>query len=109
MFIVRLIASLFLLAVAGYFLWNVWRGYAKAEGSVWQRLLAANKQSATILVSAFASILAGIASNLDWVGDLIGQPQVGDYLQTLVGNPKTVGVLLVGLSLLTVFARNRTL
>lgn len=79
-----------------------------STGSVWQRLLAAGKQSATILWQRIVVMLTGLIGGAAWIADLLNAPNVGTAINTYV-KPQYVAILFVASAVITELARRRTL
>jgi hypothetical protein len=92
-----------------YFVYTTWSGYKAATGTVWQRLLASSRDSATMLWSKFCLALSAVVANLDTIADALGQPEAKQYIQDLFSNPKVVAGILGGVMLLNMLARLRSL
>jgi hypothetical protein len=105
----RLIVSLGLGALALYIIWQVVSAYRSATGTTWQRLLATGKQSATILWGKFSVVIAGLAGFLGDFADTLGAPGVKDTIQNALAKPVYVALFVVGISLVSMLARKRTL
>jgi|GEM_PF-6648267 hypothetical protein len=105
----RLVFDFGLAALAAYFVFNVYAGYRAATGTVWQRLLAGARNSATMLWSKFCIILAAVVANLDQIADAIGQPEAKQYIADILGNPKAVAGVMLAITAVTMIARARTL
>jgi hypothetical protein len=82
--------------------------YRSAVGTVWQRVLAAGKQSATILWARFTIAVAALANGLIWLADLLNAPNVANAIQQFMG-PKTVAAIMVTVAFVSELARRRTL
>jgi hypothetical protein len=106
---IRLLLSLAFAALAIYVAVTVYLEYLKAQGSTWDRLLCAAKDSATMLWSKFCLLVAGITGSLDSVADLLGAPQMSDFVNKWVGNPKIIALVMLVISIITMTARKRTL
>jgi hypothetical protein len=106
---IRLLVDLFFLAILLVFGWHLVAQYRKATGSKWERLLSAGKESATILWSKFCILLSGLIASLDSLADLLNLPELKTYIEMVLGNPKTVAGVMLALSLVTIYARRRTL
>jgi hypothetical protein len=105
----RLLIDLFflgLLIVVGF---QLVVAYRKARGSTWQRLLAAGKESATILWGKFCILLSGLIASLDSLAEFLNLPELKTYIETALGNPKTVAGVMLVLSAVSIYARRRTL
>lgn len=96
-----------MLAFAAYVVWVNYSEYRKTTGTTWERLLATARNSATILWSRFCFVLAGIVAQLDNFTDLIGQPEMKDFINTWVGNPKVIAAIMLGIASITIYARTR--
>lgn len=107
---IKLIISLGLVAVALYLVWQVAARYRAAEGTVWERLLATAKDSATILFNKVVAVVALLVGGLGDVAEFAGQPELKTTIETyLGGNPKVLTVVLLIVATITIFARKRTL
>ena len=96
------------LAVSIFVVYRVVVNYRTAEGSVWERLIAAAKNSATVLWQYV--VIAG-GTLLGWsvqLADALNMPEVRSAIQDNL-RPEYVGVALVGIAIITVIARLRTL
>jgi hypothetical protein len=105
----RLLIDLFfvgLLIVVG---WHMTVQYRKTSGTTWERLLFAGKQSATILWGKFCLLLSGLIASLDSLADLLNMPELKTYIEMALGNPKAVAGVMLALSVVTIYARKRTL
>ena len=96
-------------AIALFFVYDVVRRYRDSTGTLKDRLMAAGRGSVTMVWSKFLIIIAAVVANLDGIADMAGQPQVKDYLNQAISNPKTLAWVMLGISLVTMFARARTL
>ncbi len=100
-----LIAVASVLVYAGYI---VVSNYRAATGSTWQRVLAASKNSATVLWSYFVmvgSTLMGWSVN---AADALNLPDVRNFIQAHL-TPEMFATTLFVIGLVTVAARMRTL
>src|ERR1043165_2020388 len=97
--IIRLTFDLGMAALALYFAWGIYSGYHAATGTTFQRLRAGSSGSATMLRGKFVSIVAAVTANLDTIADALGQPELKGYIDQLIGNPKIVAGIMLGLSL----------
>jgi hypothetical protein len=105
----RLLIDLAFAAVFVVVGFHLFTQYRKANGSTWQRLLSAAKESATILWGKFCLLLAALVSQLDNLADIAGMPEAKTFIETWLGNPKAVAGIMLALSLVTIAARKRTL
>lgn len=98
-----------ILALAAYVAYTIVGQYRAASGSTWDRLLAAGRQSATILWTKFSVLLAALVSQLDNLADLAGAPEAKTFIDSWIGNPKAVAAIMLGLTAITFLARKRTM
>ena len=105
----RLLIDLFflgLLIVVGF---HLAAQYRKSSGSRWERLLAAGRESATILWGKFCILLSALIASLDSLADFLNMPELKTYIEAALGNPKTVAAIMLVLSAVSIYARRRTL
>jgi hypothetical protein len=102
------IIDLFLLAALIYVVVDFVRCYRAATGTVWQRLLATSRHSATILWQRFTIALAGFADALVWLADLLNSPGVAEPIKSVL-QPQYVAVFVVAVAIVGELARRRTL
>jgi hypothetical protein len=95
------------LALIGFVCWTVYSQYRLTTGTVFQRLLAGARNSATILWSKFVAVIALITMQLDNVADLLGSPELKEFINQWVGNPKTIAAVMLIISGVTIYARLR--
>ena len=96
------------LAILAYIAYRVVLNYRAAEGTVWERLIVAAKNSATVLWQYV--VIAG-GTLLGWsvqLADALNMPEVRSVIQDNL-KPEYVGLALVGIAIITVVARLRTL
>lgn len=101
--------TLFFLAVLGYVAWTIYSAYRKApdSGSRMDRLWVAMKDSGTIFWNKFVVILAAVVAQLDNLADFLNMPQLKDYINLALSNPKTVALIMLLISTVTIVARMR--
>jgi hypothetical protein len=75
---------------------------------VWQRLLAAGRQSATILWQRFTIALAALADVLVWLADFFNAPGVAEPIKSVL-QPHYVAGFVVAVAIVGELARRRTL
>jgi hypothetical protein len=97
-----------LLAFLAYIVFEAVKDYRAAAGSVWQRVLAAGKASATIAWARFTVIVAALANSLVWLADVVNAPTVATAIETYL-KPSVVAGIMVTVALITEMARRRTL
>jgi len=101
-----LVISFILVGIAGYFAIEVYFGYRSATGTTWERLVTASRNSATILLQRAIVVVSAIVGVLAQVADKI-DPGLGDTIKSI--NPTWYLAFTVGLAILSVVARGRTL
>ena len=93
-----------------YILIDGFKDFAQASGTVWQKLLAVGKNSATILWARFTGLVAALAGALAFVADYLNAPGVGDAIKSGIGDhPQYVAAFSLFVAVMTEFARRRTL
>jgi hypothetical protein len=65
--------------------------------------------SLTIAWGYFLAIAGAVMQAIDTVADAFGDPNIKDQVSAAVGDPKTVGRILLGISIVTIIARLRSL
>lgn len=105
----RHIIEIVLFLIAAYYAGLVYFQYRKTTGTFWQRIIPAAGNSATMLWGKFVLVLSALVSQLDNIADLLGQPEIKDYIQTTLGNPKAVATVMALIAVVTMVARKRTL
>jgi hypothetical protein len=65
--------------------------------------------SATIAWSYCVGTLGALATVIDEIADALGDPGIKDQISAAIGDPRTTGRILLGISIVTIFARLRTL
>lgn len=76
---------------------------------MWARLKACCLNSLTV-AWGYCLGLAGVTAQwIDTLGDVLGDPDVKEQLSTAIGDPRTVGRLLLAVSVVTIIARLRSL
>ncbi len=99
----------FAVLVAAWFVYDMVRLYATAQGSTAQRLLSAGQGSLTILVNRFVAIVTAITGVLaSFVTDYLNDPKLAGEIQAFL-KPEYVAGFLVICTLLSIWARKRTL
>lgn len=104
----KLTFDLVLLASFLYVAWDFYADYRAAAGTVWQRLLASGKESATILWTRFTVLVTALSNSLVWVAGLLGAPGVEDSIKAAL-QPAYVAGFVVAIAIVTELARRRTL
>ena len=105
---INTIASVFFFGVLGYVSWTVYREYKQeTTGTTYDRVWAAFKDSGTILWNKFIIVLAAVIAQLDNVADFFNMPELKNYINLALSNPKTVAIVMLGISSLTIVVRMR--
>jgi hypothetical protein len=73
------------------------------------RLKAFCLHSLTIAWSYVLAIVGGVMSVVDNIGDALGDPNLRDQISAAIGDAKTAGRILLGISVITILARLRSL
>lgn len=103
-----IVVDLCVLAALGYIAVTFWLQYRQEPvGSMWQKALAAARDSATILWTRFCAALALVVYQLDNLADLVGLPEAKNFIDTWAGNPKAISGIMLLISLITFIARTR--
>lgn len=92
--------------VVGVFAYRYYKHSSDAD-TTWHKMLAAAKDSATILWSQFCIALAAVVYQLDTFADFIGSPELKAWINTIFGNPKVVTAIGVVIAFITIYARTR--
>ena len=105
---IRVIFDLCVVAALAYVGITFYLQYREEKvGTVWQKSLAAARDSATILWTKFCAALALIVYQLDNIADLVGMPEAKDFINNWIGNPKAISGIMLLISLVTFWARTR--
>jgi hypothetical protein len=75
---------------------------------MWARIKALCRHSLTIAWSYCLAITGTVMQGLDTLADALGDPNLKDQISAAIGDTKTVGRILLGVSLVTLIARMRT-
>lgn len=92
----------------GWIGWTFVHAYMTATGSFWARTLAAGKDSATIVWAKLVIMAGALVAALDQIATLFGDPSLTSQIQTYL-TPQVVGYFMVGVMVVNVWARVRTL
>jgi hypothetical protein len=102
------IITFVLLAGLGYIVYRVWTRYRSTTGTTWERILATAKGSATIAWQYIVIAGGAVISSLGFIAEVLNMPDVQAWLKASL-QPSYVGLALVVISIITVYARLRTL
>jgi hypothetical protein len=76
---------------------------------MWTRIKACCLNSLTIAWGYCLAFTGAVMQAIDSVADALGDPALSDQISAAIGDTKTVGRILLGVSILTVIARLRSL
>jgi hypothetical protein len=65
--------------------------------------------SLTIAWGYFLAFAGAVMQAIDMAADAFGDPNIKDQISAAIGDPKTVGRILLGISIVTIVARLRSL
>jgi hypothetical protein len=65
--------------------------------------------SLTIAWSYCVALVGAVASVIDEIADALGDPGLKDQISAAIGDAKTTGRILLGISIVTIIARLRSL
>jgi uncharacterized membrane protein len=112
MSIVHLVISLISAAAVlyyGYLFTTSYREIAAQPGDwkPWERLWAAGAGSATKLWARVVGIVGSVIAAIIGFAPMLGAPEVADFIKANF-DPQTVTVVMIGIMIVTEYARNRT-
>lgn len=105
---IRFVFTVVTLVMFAYVAITFYVQWLKETDTGWQRLLCAARDSATILWAKFVMAVGCLVGQLDNIADFVGMPQAKDFINTWVGNPKALSALMIGIALITMWARTRS-
>ena len=111
MAVMNVIHYSFIFGVAALVIWygyEFYKDFTGEQGSVWAKLLAAGKGSATILWSRFLALFGGAMALVSEGSTWVGAPGVADSIQQYV-KPEYIPVFLLVIAIINEIARRRTL
>ena len=76
---------------------------------MWAKIKAACLHSLTIAWSYALAIVGGVMTIIDNIGDALGDPSLRDQVGAAIGDARTTGRILLGISVITILARMRSL
>lgn len=104
----KLLGLLVILVLIACIIIDFLREFATVKGSVWQRLLAAGKGSATIIWQRFLMLIGAGTAALAELADLLNAPGVADTIKSYM-QPQYVAAFIIVAALIGELARWRTL
>jgi len=97
-----------LLIFLGYAGWTLYHQYRASTKTGWQRYLDAAEGSATILWAKFVMGVGAFAGLLSEAAEYLNEPSISSAIQSVL-KPPYVAAFLVFVSVITIWARKRTL
>jgi hypothetical protein len=94
--------------IAVYVIADLVVGYYRADGSIWSKLVAAGRDSATILWQRLVLATAALSGVLVTLADTLGAPQVDNAIRAVL-QPQWVPIYGVMIAVIGELARRRTL
>jgi len=76
---------------------------------MWRKLKASCLHSLTIAWGYLLALVGGGLSLIDGIAEALGDPNLKDQISAAVGDAKTTGRILLGISIVTILARSRSL
>ena len=76
---------------------------------MWARIKACCLNSLTVAWGYCLAFAGAAMQTIDTIADALGDPSLRDQISAAVGDPRTVGRILLGVSIVTIIARLRTL
>jgi hypothetical protein len=76
---------------------------------MWARIKVCCRHSLTIAWGYCLAVAGAVLQRTDAIADALGDPALRDQISAAVGDAKTVGRILLGISIVTVLARLRSL
>jgi hypothetical protein len=76
---------------------------------MWARIKACFLNSLTVAWGYCLALAGAVMQAVDTLADVLGDPNFKDQLSAAVGDTKTVGRILLGISIVTILARLRSL
>ncbi len=99
--------NILLLAVFCWLGVNFWRGYAAAQGTRWQRILAASKSSATIAWAQLVILATALINSAAFLSDFLSAG-AGEQIKTMIP-AEYVAAFVVFTMAVSILARLRSL
>jgi hypothetical protein len=76
---------------------------------MWARIKACCLNSLTIAWGYCLAVAGAVMQAIDMAADTLGDPSLRDQISAAVGDAKSVGRILLGISIITIIARLRSL
>lgn len=97
-----------LLGIFAYVGWTYFHAYQESTATGWRRWLNAAQGSATILWAKFCIFVGALAGLLSQAADYLGDPSLSQAIQTQL-KPQYVAIFIILVSVVSIWARKRTL
>lgn len=109
---VHLIISLAAAAAVLYYGYLFYASYQDiaaqpGEWKPWERLWAAGSGSATKLWARVVGVVGSVITAVIGLAPMLGAPEVADFIKTNF-DPQTVTIVMIGIMIVTEYARNRS-
>jgi hypothetical protein len=75
---------------------------------MWAKIKAFSLNSLTIAWGYILAITGAVMQAIDGIADLLGDPSLKDQISAAIGDVRMVGRVLLGISIVTILARLRT-
>lgn len=76
---------------------------------MWSRIKTCCLNSLTVAWGYCLAIAGAVMQGIDTIADALGDPTLRDQISVAIGDAKTVGRVLLGVSVITIIARLRSL
>jgi hypothetical protein len=76
----NIILTIIVLAIPAYMLYVTVHGYLAARGSIWERLVLAFRESATIFWARLNALSVAAIGGTGWIADIAGAPGVKEAI-----------------------------
>lgn len=103
---IQTIITFAMLALLAYGLWDFYKRFRKATGTVSERIMAAAYESGTILWSRFVAAIGVGLSALGSLADFLGAPGISAAITKYL-DPQVVGLLFIFIAIVTEVVRRR--
>jgi hypothetical protein len=76
---------------------------------MWAKIRAFCLNSLTIAWGYILAVTGAVMQAIDGIADVLGDPSLKDQISAAIGDARTVGRVLLGISIVTILARLRTI
>jgi len=101
--------AIVLAVVVLYFVYRMASGFAKSDGSFWERVLDGSQGSMTHLGADLITLFGSVMGVFAYMPDLLGSPKLLYAIESLNLDPRALAFVLIGNAVLTKATRNRRL